>query len=442
MSERGKTILSEELMTAAAGVLGSMLIDEHAVGPMLLAVEEDDFQLAEYRHVFAAMRDLFRRGRPVDAVLVNETLGGGYEQLLIDLMDRTPTAVHADAYAEALKRASRLWQLRQLGEELSAIDGEEQGRVLIDRANLLFCQRASVRRLTMQEGYRAFFDRHQPGKRPDYLKWGMGGLDDEVHAGPGDMVVLGGYPSAGKTALALQMAFHIARSRRVGFFSYETSVDKLHDRLVACQSEISFRRMMTGELQEADYARVIEHEQRLTAPGLEFLETGGMTVSAIGSYAMARHYDVIVVDYLQKIAVPGRYANEAERVGMISNGLQQLGRTTGKTVIALSQLSRPDKGKEGPRAPTMSSLRQSGQIEQDADVVMLLYKEYPDRAESRRVLDVVKNKDGVTEIHVMLRFDGDKQRFKREAVTPPAPKEPECRQMGIHEIPETADMPF
>lgn len=442
MSEQSKGILSEELLTAAVGVLGSMLIDENAVGPMLLAVEESDFHLPEYRHVFAAIRDLFRHGRPVDAVLVNEAMGGGYERLLADLMDRTPTAVHADAYAEALKRTSRLWQLRQLGDELSSIDGEEQGRALIDQANLLFCQRASVRRLTMQEGYRAFFDRHGPGRRPDYLKWGLGSLDDEVHAGPGDMVVLGGYPSAGKTALALQMAFNIARTRRVGFFSYETSVDKLHDRLVACQSSVSFRRMMTGELEEADYAKVIEHEQHLTAPGLEFLETGGMTVSAIGSYAMARHYDVIVVDYLQKIAVPGRYANEAERVGLISNALQQLGRTTGKTVIALSQLSRPDKGKEGPRAPTMSSLRQSGQIEQDADVVMLLYKEYPDKAESRRVLDVVKNKDGVTEIHVMLRFDGDKQRFKREAVMPSAPKEPEYKQIGFRELTETADMPF
>lgn len=442
MSGEGKAILSEELMTAAVGVLGSMLIDEKAVGPMLLAVEESDFRLPEHRHVFVAIRDLFRGGRPVDATLVNEALGRGYERLLADLMDRTPTAVHADAYAEALKRSSRLWQLRQLGDELSTIDDEEQSRALIDRANLLFCQKASVRQLTMQEGYQAFFDRHGPGQRPDYLKWGLGGLDDEVHAGPGDMVVLGGYPSAGKTALALQLAFHIAQSRRVGFFSYETSVDKLHDRLVACQSKISFRRMMTGELEEADYAKVIEHEQHLTALGLELLETGGMTVSSIASYAMARHYDVIVVDYLQKIAVPGRYTNEAERVGQISNALQQLGRTTGKTVIALSQLSRPDKGKEAPRAPTMSSLRQSGQIEQDADVVMLLYKEYPDRAESLRVLDVVKNKDGVTDIHMMLRFDGDKQRFKRESVMPSPLKEPANKQIGFREIMETADMPF
>ena len=131
---------------------------------------------------------------------------------------------------------------------------------------------------------------------------------------------------------------------------------------------------MSDQLEERDFAQVYDMSGHLTSPALELLETGGMTVSAIGSYAMARHYDVIVVDYLQKIPAAGRTANDFERVSQVSSDLQQLGRRTGKVIIALSQLSRPEG--DG-KAPTMSSLRQSGQIEQDADVVLLLYKEYP-----------------------------------------------------------------
>ena len=162
-----------------------------------------------------------------------------------------------------------------------------------------------------------------------------------------------------------------------------------------------------------------------------------MTVSAIGSYAMAHHYDVILVDYLQKIpaARGGRPLNDFERVSQVSSGLQQLGRSTGKVIIALSQLSRMERRKDGSiLPPTMASLRQSGQIEQDADVVMLLYKAVPDAPLSPRVLDVVKNKDGESGRHMMLDFDGDKQRFSKADQTyiPPSKREPDPQQNIFH----------
>ena len=117
----------------------------------------------------------------------------------------------------------------------------------------------------------------------------------------------------------------------------------------------------------------------------------------------------------------GRFLSDFERVSQVSNDLQQLGRTTGKVVVALSQLSRPEKKKDGSTPPpTLSSLRQSGQIEQDADIVLLLYKEYQDFAYSRRVLDVAKNKDGVAGLGLILNFDGDKQRFSKASARPQA----------------------
>ena len=264
----------------------------------------------------------------------------------------------------------------------------------------------------MGQGWKDFFIRHDPKNRKDCIRWGLADLDQHLHVAGGDMVVIGGYASAGKTAFALQLAFHMAKERRVGFFSYETSVDKLHDRVVACQALTSYRKIASDTLEKADFEQVYGMREQLSAPALEFLEASGMGVSSVGAYAMARHYDVIVVDYLQKLPAAGRdrRLSDFERVSQVSDGLQQLARRTGKVVIALSQLSRPDR--EG-QPPTLSSLRQSGQIEQDADVVLLLYKEDPTAPDSRRNLDFAKNKDGRAGIGISLVFDGDNQRFMR-----------------------------
>lgn len=440
---REAALLSEELVSAAVGVLGSMLLDGETVGPMLLAVEEKDFRQPELRNLFLAIRELYQQGRPIDRIVVNEHLGGGYDKIMGQIIEVTPTAANAEAYAAALKKSSRLWQLREIGDQLSQAADEADAGELVDRANLLFCQRAGVKRLTMEEGFRDFFKRHGQLQGLDYLKWGLGPLDEELHVGGGDMVVIGGYPSAGKTAFALQIAFHIAGKKRVGFFSYETAADKLHDRTVACQTQTSFRRMMAGTLECGDYGRVKDMRGHLTAPVMDLVEASGMAVSGIGAYAMAYHYDVIVVDYLQKIpaARSGRYLSDFERVSQVSDSLQQLGRRTGKTIIALSQLSRLEKGQ---KAPTMSSLRQSGQIEQDADVVMLLYKEYPDMPYSRRLLDVAKNKDGESSLHMLLNFDGDKQRFSRAVGQPasPAKPEPPAQQSIFRPLPDNTASPF
>lgn len=443
-----KELLSESLMTAAAGVLGSMLIDENAVGPMLTAVDESDFQLPEQRSVFRAIKTLYSQRRPVDGITVNEALGGSYREYLARLISETPTSANADAYAALLKKSSRLWRLRQLGTALEQAEDEDACRALIDKANLLFCERSGVRRLDMEQGFRQFFKRHDGSGRKDTLRWGFSDLDDRLNVGRGDMVVIGGYSSAGKTAFALQLAFHMARTKRVGFFSYETAADKLHDRTVACQTRTSFGRIMRNALQRDDYGQVRDMRGHLESAALELLETSGMTVSGIGAYAMANHYDVIFVDYLQKIpaAKTGRTPSEFERVTQVSSDLQQLGRTTGMTVVALSQLSRPDKGRDGKAPPpSLSSLRQSGQIEQDADVVLLLYKEYQDFAYSRRVLDIAKNKDGVAGEGMLLNFDGDKQRFTKSAGQLPAkaPPEDKPKQMDIFRpVAEAGPTPF
>lgn len=419
MNQEQQKILSERLLTAEQGVLGSMLIDGEAIGPMLAAVRPEDFQRPENRNIFQAFRELYGQGKACDPILVNEYMGGSYRQYLADLMELTPTAANAEEYARVLRESSRLWRLRTIGDKLAQAEDLEACRKLADQAGLLLCDRSEVRKTDMKQGLKEFFLRHGGGQQKEFIRWGISWLDERLHIGGGDMVVIGGQASSGKTAFALQLAFHIARQKRVGFFSYETGNEKLIDRTVACQTLVSYEKVMTDKLEREDMQQIYEMRRELEEPDMEYLEANGWTVSDIGAYAMARRYDVIVVDYLQKIAVTsqGRYLGDYERVSRVSSDLQQLGRQTGRIIIALSQLSRP--GKDG-LGPTMSSLRSSGQIEQDADVVLLLYRENEQDTESRRKLVIAKNKDGRANEGTLLEFDGDNQRFRRSVSwTPP-----------------------
>ncbi len=423
MNQEQTKILAERLLTAEQGVLGSMLIDGEAIGPMLAAVRPEDFQRSENRNIFQAFRELYGQGKACDPILVNEYMGGSYRQYLADLMELTPTAANAEEYARVLKESSRLWKLRTIGDKLAQAEDLEACRKLSEQAGLLLCDRSEVRKTDMKQGLKEFFLRHGGGQRKEFIRWGISWLDERLHISGGDMVVIGGQASSGKTALALQLAFHIAKQKRVGFFSYETGKDKLIDRTVACQTLVSYEKVMTDKLETEDIRQIYEMRRELEEPDMEYLETNGWTVSDIGAYAMARRYDVIMVDYLQKIAVAsqGRCLGDYERVSRVSSELQQLGRQTGRTIIALSQLSRP--GKDG-LGPTMASLRSSGQIEQDADVVLLLYKERDTeedpRQALRRKLVIAKNKDGRANEGTLLEFDGDNQRFRKSVSwTPP-----------------------
>ena len=253
---------------------------------------------------------------------------------------------------------------------------------------------------------------------------GVSVLDERIFAEPGDMVVLGGYPSDGKTALALQFAFGIGKKHRVGFFSYESTRDKLFDRTVSRAAMLSYTKIKRNQLTEADYRDLLELRPQLTAPQLTLIDAAGMTVLDIQAYSQAHRYDVVFVDYLQKIAAPrGTRQSDFERVSAISSSLQQFGRITGTTVVALSQLSRPDRDAKTKkiRPPVLSDLRSSGQIEQDADVVLFLHREDYDDKQSNRILKIAKNKEGEAMDYVRFRFDGDLQTFSRIAPETPAP---------------------
>lgn len=439
-------VLAEKLMDAQTQVLGSLLLDQSLVGPVLSQVSDQDFTDAKLRAIYQTIRRLFSEGLPVEAAAINERLGRTCAQTLQQIWEVTPTATNCMAYVQLLKESALLYRFQALGGRMLTAADLEECRACADELNRMLCQRPGIRRTNLLDGYQAFLERHGAGVEPDYLPWGIDALDERVHAAPGDMVVLGGYSSDGKTALALQFAFRQAKTKRVGFFTFEDDNDGLIDRIVSSQTLVPMDRIKRNQMTEEDFTTVIDMQKPLTKPTLELFEGAGMTVADIQALSQSLHLDVIYVDYLQNVAPERGRRNQSayERVTELSNSLQQMARRTGITLVALSQLNRPDKAKNGSTpAPTMSSLRQSGQIEQDAKIIMLLYREDASRRNGPRILKVEKNKEGQAGFALRLRFEGETQRFTRmETMEYRHRREEDPQQDLFKPVPEDKDAPF
>lgn len=419
-----------------------MLIDERVVGLVLSEAQPEDFTTGVYRLTFEAFRAQFSAGEPCDPITINARLGGGYTQYLTELVEVTPTSANVKSYLAILKRESRVASLKAVAARMAEAEDEEELRSLISEANAMTVERPGIRMVTMDEGLASFYKRHDPETKPEYLDFGMQDLNDNIYAGRGDMIVIGGYPSDGKTSLALTLAAQMAKTKRVGFFSYETDADKLFDRIIAMSAQVGLPKLKMNAMNQHDWDAVAAVSPRLGQTQLELIEASGMTVPDIRAYTLSKRYDVIYIDYLQKIkpSIKSRNATDYETVSQISSDLQQLGRQTGVHVIALSQLSRPEKGKGGKiPPPTLSALRSSGQIEQDADGVMLLYREEPENSNSRRVLKIAKNKEGEANIALMLAFDGQTQTFRKSAAQAPLP--PKGWRYTDDDVPEQFKFP-
>lgn len=435
-------------LSAQVAVLGSLLIEPKLVGEAMTKIRDEDFLTPKYRMVWQAIRALFLAGKPIDAALVRNQLGGrpedGWTQLLLELMELTPTAAHIWSYVSLMREQARRARAAELGALIQAHDSEEQLRDYIAQLNDLLVERRGVKRMDMSQMILTFTDRHS-GEPVKYMTWGLPKIDAGTYVELGDMVVLGGYPSAGKTALAVSMAYHQATHFRVGFYSLETNRYKLADRLVSNFVGIEMSAIKGNKITEDEWQRVADQSDRIRARKLEIVEASGMTVQDIQADALARRYEIVYVDYLQLIEPESRRMNRTEQVSGISRGLQQFAHEHGRMVVALSQLSRPEQSSKNELVePTMSDLRESGQIEQDADAIMLLFLEKPSEPdESRRVLKVAKNKEGIRG-RFYLVFDGQYQRFRESAIDEPAPRKVARRQakssqMTWEDLSETLD---
>ena len=397
------SVTSSDWLQAQYSVLGAVLIEPALVPKMIASTRRSDFS-GHCRTVYDAMRQLFTAGKPVDVVSVNAALGGEYREFLMQLMQITPTAANLDHYISLCRDQARVLAVREIGEALQAAEDTGQIRELLEKANGVMVEKTGLRIATMDDALRSFFDRHSGETK--YLSWPILELNDRLYSEPGDFILVGGYPSSGKSAWSLQCAWHWAREQKVGFFSLETSSEKLFDRMMASVANVSMDDMKRNRIPQEQWDHICGMTNGIIQRPLELIPAAGMNVAQVRSVTMMRGYKLIIIDYVQLLSATG--ANRTEQVTNISLALHRMAQDMGVTVVALSQLKR----KSGDDTPESSDLRESGQLEQDADIIMLLKLENKDKPDGPRELYITKNKEGTCP-KIILDFDGKHQTFRK-----------------------------
>ena len=402
-------------LDAERGVIGSLLIDESLVREMVSVVDAQDFLNPANRLIFQAARQLFRAGKPVDALTIRDRVGSQYSDYMTQLIEITPTSANWREYAALMHSQATTQRIKNLAQYIleNAVTLDDCRQPCADMEQLL----ADGRRIdawTMQEMMEDFFRAQDPdAPAPEYVTYGLEVLDQRNYTELGDVVMIGGYPSDGKTALALMMAYHMAARYKVGFFSLETDKRKVRDRMVTSVAQIDFDAIKRRTLTESDWAGLAAKSTDMSKRDLTVLRAAGMTVADIQNASQAYGFKVVVIDYVQLITPEvSRRAPRSEQMADVSRALHTFAQSSGTLVIELAQLTRQERGSW--REPDMHDLKESGQFEQDADIIFLLYRPSPSDdtldQEKNRILKIAKYKEGPRG-RWPLYFDGPKQTF-------------------------------
>ena len=426
---------------AEQSVLGSILIDRDAVVEIAEFLRPEDFYRPANGSIYAAMLELFDKREPVDIVTVAEALERG-DQLetvggrsyLSSLSNQTPTAVHAVQYARIVERKAVLRNLISAAGKIAGIGYEDPAEIqeAIDRAESELFNVSQRRISTGFSPLKTLL--HDAYDRLDYLHAHRGEISgvrtgfadlDALTTGlqKSDLVVLAARPSVGKTSFALNIAEYAAvtEGKSVGVFSLEMSKEQLVLRLLSSVANIDSQRLRTGFLEEMDFARLAPAMNALSEAPVYIDDTPNITAMELRTKARRLQaeagLDLIVVDYLQlmQATTTNRDANRVQEVSEISRGLKALARELSVPVIALSQLSRQPEMRES-KEPRLSDLRESGAIEQDADLVMFLWRDkergQDDQEQEGEVINLklAKHRNGPTG-EVQLWFKKRQTRF-------------------------------
>jgi replicative DNA helicase len=425
---------------AEQAVLGGLMLDPLAYERIGGKVNADDFYRRDHQLIFRAISELVDKNQPCDVVTLGEwfdsqglseqVAGGAY---LVELASNTPSAANIVAYAEIVRDKSVMRQLIEVGTGIVndgfQPDGRDSAELLASAEQAVFAIAEAGARgrsdftsvnKALKEAFEVLQSRFENGGGITGLPTGYHEFD-EMTAGlqPTDLLILAARPSMGKTTLALNMAEYAAMKSKkaVAVFSMEMSASQLAMRLISSVGRVNATRLRTGQLEDEDWPRVTSAINLLKGAKIFIDDTPALSPEVLRSKArrLKREHDLglIVIDYLQLMQVPGNSENRATEISEISRSLKALAKELNVPVIALSQLNRSLETRTDKR-PVMADLRESGAIEQDADVIVFIYRDeyYNKESADKGLAEVIigKQRNGPTG-SVKLKFFGEYTRF-------------------------------
>lgn len=433
--------LPPQSLDAESSLLGALMLDPEAIVKVADIVTADDFYEERHRYIYEAAKTLYDQHRPIDVLtltdqlkgagILNDVGGAGY---ITELTNYVPTAAHVEEYASIVATKAMRRRLIKASQDISELGFNEKKSLqeLIETAEqrLFEVSQAGTGQdlVSIEEVLGDSFERldelHKDKGKIRGVSTGYRDLDNKL-AGfqKSDLIVLAARPSMGKTALALNFAQNVAIKSKatVLFFSLEMSKEQLVDRMLASEAGVDSWNLRTGNLTDQDFEKISHAMGTLGEAPIYIDDSPGVTVSDLRTKARReahkRDVGLIIVDYLQLMSGGSRFGGESNRVqeiSEISRGLKGIARELNVPIIALSQLSRSVESRH-PQIPQLADLRESGSIEQDADVVMFIYREdyYNPDTDRKGIVDLLikKHRNGPVG-QVELYFDNEKQRFR------------------------------
>lgn len=424
-------------LEAEQSVLGSLLVDKDGflvIGDMLMP---NDFYDESNAFIYEAMLDLYKHNRPIDVITIKEKLDNkkqlekiGGITYLTELVDIVPTSSNIYEYASIVKNKWVLRRLIKAGNDIIAdwYDENQNINELLEKAEKslfdvtqIFIKNKLVHiNEILTQRYEEFAEIHA---NPDLivnhrLQLGFRDLDYKLGGlKGGDMVIIAARPSMGKTAFSLNIAQNLGfKNKNVAIFSLEMSKEQLTDRMISSAIGIDSWKLAKGELEDEEFAKIGEAMEKLSEANIYIDDSAWGSLIDLKSKArrlkMQAGLDIIVIDYLQ-LMTNWNSLNRVQEVSEISRGIKSLARELDVPIIALSQLSRAVESRPDKR-PVLSDLRESGSIEQDADVVMMMYREeyYDEFSEKKGITEIFirKNRNGPIG-NIELMFKKENQKF-------------------------------
>lgn len=429
--------------------LGCMLKDRSEAAQIFLALRSEDFVEEEHRLIFDTAAALFNADEPITPITIGARTSEEVHTLCKSCLNYVLSPKDWTGYAHIIREQAAMFRAEPLAEQLhkdlvaaaSIDDVRQQAEQIVGALGTDTHEKDSFSATELAMLFMQSLD-----EPVTYLDWGFDKLNRHVLCEKNEYIVIGARPSVGKTAFALQVGLHMAKKKRVGFFSLETDQKKVAGRLFAATSMVEMDAIKHRELSAEQRKALAKAAGEVSRTNFETVKAAGYTVDKIRRKAIAGRMDIVIIDYLQLICTNNPKHDDFTRVSEVSRQLQIMSKELDIVVIALSQLSRNvDKYTE----PNAADLRSSGQIEQDADAILMMYipplsdlKTEAEKAdqETLRWLKIEKCKEGITG-KIKMWFNGSIQRFMQawpdfyertlEKMPEEKPKQPEYQQMKM-----------